>query len=387
MKNNIFLLFLLSLFALTTACELTDEEALLKKNEEEMEEEEEMTSDTIFFRGADLSYVNEMQDCGAVYANRAGDSQDPYQIFSTAGTDLVRIRLWHNADWTEYSDYEDVKRSIQRAKAEGMQVLLDFHNSDDWADPGRQHIPAAWLAVADNTSVLGDSLYNYIYGVLSDLNDANLLPEMVQMGNEINAEILQDPNGDYNSINWTRNANLINRGLQAIRDASADFGTDIQSMLHIAQPENALWWFEQATQNGINNYDWIGLSFYPVWSDYTLQSLPSAIEELVRAHNKRVMVVETAYPFQLQNNDNANNILGNDALIAGYPASEQGQFDFLVDLEASIIAGGGEGLIYWEPAWVSTDCYTQWAQGSHWDNATLFDNQNRALLGLSYYGH
>ena len=98
------------------------------------------------------------------------------------------------------------------------------------------------------------------------------------------------------------------------------------------------------------------------------------------------MVVETAYPFTLYNADDANNIMDSDALLNGFPASPDGQYNYLVALEKAISKGGGEGLIYWEPAWVSTSCRTQWAQGSHWDNATLFDQSNIALKGMTYFG-
>lgn len=373
--NLLLFYYLLLVFG---ACQLTDDTT------PNLEEENTIT-DTTFLRGADLSYVNEMLDCGATYRDEMGNAKDPYSIFSTAGTDIVRVRLWHNPDWTEYSDYEDVKKTIAKAKAEKMKVLLDFHYSDDWTDPGKQKVPAAWLAVVNNTPVLGDSLYNYTTNVLNELHKADLLPEFVQVGNEINAEILQDPNQSYRTINWTRNATLINRALKAVRDAAEKFDADIQVMLHIAQPENALWWFEQATASGISNYDWIGLSYYPLWSEYTLETLPTAIEKLANTYKKRILVVETAYPFTLENNDSANNILGKDALIEGYPATQQGQYDYLKALEKSIASAGGEGLIYWEPAWVSTSCRTQWGQGSHWDNATLFDHANKANLGMRYY--
>jgi hypothetical protein len=87
----------------------------------------------------------------------------------------------------------------------------------------------------------------------------------------------------------------------------------------------------------------------------------------------------------LQNADAANNILGEDALLDGYPATQQGQLDYLIKLKNEIKNSGGHGLIYWEPAWVSTNCSTQWAQGSHWDNATLFDHNYKATLGINLY--
>lgn len=349
------------------------------------EEEEEEVEETIkFYLGADLSYVNEMEDCGAVYKNKDGVEQDSYKIFSEAGANLVRVRIWHNADWTEYSDFEDVKKTISRAKAEGMDVLLDFHYSDDWTDPAKQEIPAAWLGQIDNTEALGDLLYTYTYETLQSLANDNLLPEIVQVGNEINPMILQQGDLEW-PIDWARNSSLINKGIKAVRDISTEENKEIGVMLHIAQPENGLWWFEQATSNGITDFDWIGLSYYPIWSDYTLQDVATPISTLINTYNKRLMIVETAYPFTLENADGANNILGSDALIDGFPDTQQGQFDYLKALHAAIEGVGGEGLIYWEPAWVSTNCSTQWAQGSHWDNATLFDHNNQVTKGMDFY--
>ena len=156
-------------------------------------------------------------------------------------------------------------------------------------------------------------------------------------------------------------------------------------MLHIAQPENALWWFEQASNNGVTDYDWIGLSYYPKWSEYNLNNVGEALSTLILTYDKKLMVVETAYPYTLTDIDNANNILGNDALINGFPATEQGQLDYLNNLSQAIYDAGGMGLIYWEPAWVSTSCSTLWGQGSHWDNATLFDANNKAHSGMNFY--
>ncbi|MBL4605258.1 MAG: glycosyl hydrolase 53 family protein, partial [Flavobacteriaceae bacterium] len=92
-------------------------------------------------------------------------------------------------------------------------------------------------------------------------------------------------------------------------------------------------------------------------------------------------------PFTLTDADSANNILGSSALIAGYPASQQGQLEYLNQLKNILKSVGGEGLIYWEPAWISTSCSTQWAQGSHWDNAALFTNNYQATLGMQFYNH
>ena len=169
------------------------------------------------------------------------------------------------------------------------------------------------------------------------------------------------------------------------RDISNERDKKVEVMLHIAQPENGLWWFKEATENGVTDFDWIGLSYYYLWSDYSLTSLSTPLKTLINTYKKRLMVVETAYPFTMENADNAANILGTDHLVPGYPATQQGQLDYINKLQEIIENSGGEGLIYWEPAWVSTNCSTLWGQGSHWDNATLFDQNNKANLGMQFY--
>lgn len=346
--------------------------------------EEVLIESPSFYYGADLSYVNEMLDCGAVYKDVTGTAKDPYKIFNEAGANLIRVRLWHNPKWTQYSNYSDVKNTISRAKAEGMFVLLDFHYSDIWADPASQIIPVAWKDQVNNKEILGDLLYDYTHKILNDLAALNLLPEIVQVGNETNRMILHNE-GENPIMDWDRNAFLLNKGIKAVRDISKEKNKEIGVMLHIAQPENALWWFKEATENGISDYDWIGLSYYPIWSEYKLENVATSFRTLINTYKKRLMIVETAYPFTLENNDPANNILNETSLINGYPATQQGQLDYMNKLAEEIKLAGGEGLVYWEPAWVSTKCSTLWGQGSHWENAAFFDFNNKATLGMQFY--
>jgi len=337
-----------------------------------------------FYYGADLSYVNQMEDCGAIYKDENNLIKNPYKIFKEAGTNLIRLRLWHNPKWTNYSNYEDVKKAIKRAKEENMNVLLDFHYSDTWTDPSQQKIPAAWENQINNKEILGELLYNYTFETLNNLAKENFLPEIVQVGNEINPMILQSDELVW-PIDWDRNSYLINKGIKAVRDISIEQNKKIEVMLHIAQPENALWWFKDAAKNGIIDYDWIGLSYYPIWSSFKLDDLETPLKTLINTYNKKLMIVETAYPFTLNNVDSANNILDSKALINGYPASQRGQLDYLNKLKEIVENSGGKGLIYWEPAWVSTNCSTLWGKGSHWDNATLFDQNSKATLGMQFY--
>jgi len=340
-----------------------------------------------FFLGADLSYVNEMEDCGVQY-QRDGAFEDPYTLFADAGTNLVRVRLWHTPDWTQYSDLTDVIETLTRAKNAGMPVLLDFHYSDTWADPEKQITPAAWEHLQNDTQALGEALYDYTFGTLTALNSLGLLPEMVQVGNETNNEILQ-PEDAANSggIDWARNALLLNKGLQAVADFNREHGTQVERILHIAQPENAQWWFGQAQAAGITDFDIIGLSYYGKWSTVKVDRVGDSISTLRSTYNKDVMIVETAYPWTLQGFDQASNVLGADSLLAEYEATPEGQLQYMIDLTDQVASAGGLGVVYWEPAWVSSQCATLWGTGSHWENAAFFDsgNNNVALPAMSIF--
>lgn len=339
-----------------------------------------------FYVGADLSYVNEMEDCGATYYDK-GKKQDPFALFAQKSADIVRVRLWHDADWTQYSDLADVSKTLQRATDNKMKTLLDFHYSDTWTDPEKQFIPKAWAHITDTTE-LARALYDYTTETLRALDEKNLLPDMVQVGNETNIEILQHEKSIVHGIpNWQRNAQLLNSGIKAVRDYSKSVNKPIKIVLHIAQPENALWWFKQARENGVIDFDIIGLSYYPQWSTYKLPDLPDAIKELKTTYQKEVMIVETAYPWTLRNFDKAGNVLGKKAVQPEYPASAKGQLLYLLTLTQLVKASGGLGVIYWEPAWVSTRCKTLWGKGSHWENASFFDatRRNNALPAFLFF--
>ena len=351
-----------------------------------------------FYFGADLSYVNEMQDCGVVYKEQ-GAPKDPYQIFADHRTNLVRLRLWHTPSWYDalnsghrYSDFQDVRRSIMRAKAAGMHVLLDFHLSDNWADPSKQRVPAAWESVVNNLPLLKDSLYNYISSTLLALHNEDLLPDMVQIGNETNKGIMLSPSVDEAgwSLDWNRNSQLFNRAIQAVRDVENSTGKDIKVAIHIAGPAEAGWLMQGFWSHGVTDFDIIGLSYYWAWHmPTTIQNTGNIIAQLKQLYpGKNVMIFETGYIWTTQSNDNANNIIS--AVQPGYsPASPENQRNWLIDLTQEVINRGGLGVIYWEPAWVSSPCFTQWGQGSHQEHAAFFDFDENLLVngGMDFMTH
>lgn len=340
-----------------------------------------------FYFGNDLSYVNEMEDCGVIYREQQ-QPKDPYAIFAEHGSNLVRLRLWHTPSWYDelnagqrYSDLADVKRSIARAREQGMQVLLDFHLSDNWADPSKQLVPAAWLPVVDDLPALQDSLYQYVYQTLLELDKDNLLPELVQIGNETNKGILLSPedNAVY-TLEWERNAALFNTGISAVRDIEKLTGDSIEIVIHAAGPENAEWIFDAFINNGVMDFDYMGISYYWAWHQpTTIDGTGAIIRSLLEKHpGYQVIIAETAYPWTLAANDQANNIIGETD--PNYdPVSPEAQRKWLIDLTQSVLDNGGSGVIYWEPAWVSSSCFTQWCRGSHQEHVTFFDFDNNLL--------
>ncbi len=351
-----------------------------------------------FFFGADLSYVNEMEDCGVVYKEQ-GQPKDLYQIFADHNCNLVRLRLWHTPAWYDtlntgkrYADFQDLRKSIQRAKAKGMKVLLDFHLSDTWADPNRQLVPVAWEGVVDNLPVLKDSLYNYISSTLLALNSEGLLPEMVQIGNETNRGIMLSPAVDAAgwSLDWDRNSQLFKRAIEAVRAVENTTGKTIQVALHIAGPADAWWLMEGFWNHGVTDFDIIGLSYYWAWHQpTTIEDAGNVVTELRQNYpGKSVMIFETGYIWTNQWNDNASNII-TDVHPDYAPASPMNQRKWLIDMTQEVIKRGATGVLYWEPAWQSSACWTPWGQGSHQEHATYFDFQNNLLTdgGIDFMTH
>jgi arabinogalactan endo-1,4-beta-galactosidase len=334
------------------------------------------------WRGVDLSYVNELEDCGAVY--RSGEvTADPFELLAEVGANLVRLRLWVAPDWTTYSTLDDVSKSMRRARAAGMRVLLDFHYSNDWAHPGKQLRPAGWPP-ADDVNALAGTLRAYTRETLEALDASVGLPDIVAVGNEINTGLLVDEETVEDApIDWPRNAVLLQAGIEAVREVARETGHPMDVMLHVAQPENVPGWFGAALAHGVSDFDVIGISYYPKWSSVPLTDVSDRLARIREQFERRIAIVETAYPWTLEGRDSAGNILGSDSLAPGYPATKEGQARFLRELRESVRRAGGEGVIYWEPAWVSSTCETRWGKGSHWENATLFDFEHRLLPGAA----
>ncbi|GAB5408314.1 MAG: arabinogalactan endo-1,4-beta-galactosidase [Balneolaceae bacterium] len=345
-----------------------------------------------FVFGADLSYVNQILDFDGVY-KMDGEEKDPYQIFADYGTTTARFRLFKDPTWTKevygengtqyYNEINDVKTAIVKTKEAGMTTLLDYHYSDMWADPGRQEVPAAWEGL--EIEAVGDSIYQYTYNTLMYLYRENALPEMVQVGNENNCGLVHPYANVCESDEWEELGTLLNRGIDAVRDIENATNKEITVMLHVAQPENVNHWFDNVISVGkVTDFEVIGFSYYPKWSEIPINRISNYVGNFRVLYDREIMILETAYPWTLTNADGYGNILGEDSLIEGYDASQEGQKQFMIDLTQEVINGGGSGIFYWEPAWITSNLKDLWGQGSSWENNAFFDFEGNVHTGIDF---
>jgi arabinogalactan endo-1,4-beta-galactosidase len=287
-----------------------------------------------FAKGGDISWLPEMEkESNFKFYNDNGVAQDCFQILKDHGINTIRLRTWVNpsmVDWKNghCSKYETIAMAV-RAKQWGMRVMIDFHYSDSWADPGKQVKPAAWAS--HTFAVLLTDVYNYTYGFMAALDSAGVKPEWVQIGNETSGGMLY-PEGS--TSNWTQLAQLINKGYDAVKAVSPS----TKVVLHVDKGNvNSRFrtWFDNAKNYGAK-YDVIGMSYYPYWltgsPDYTLSinDLGNNMNDMVSRYGKEVMVVETG----------------------GLDTNGQNTKDMLTAVINKVLAvpnNAGLGVIYWEP--------------------------------------
>ncbi|MDR7273359.1 glycoside hydrolase family 53 protein [Catenuloplanes atrovinosus] len=334
-------------------------------------------------RGADVSHVTKNEDHGAVYRDFSGPRRDPFRLLAANDVNYIRLKVWVDpADG--YNDLDDTLAKARRAHAAGQRLLIDFHYSDAWADPGKQNKPAAWAAL--DFAGLRQAVYDHTFEVISALRAQGTPADLAQVGNEINGGMLW-PDGRWD--NWDGLAALLTAGSTAVTDASP--ATKV--VLHLAEGgDNGghRWWFDQAVARGVP-FDAIAVSHYVYWHG-ALGELQANLVDLSGRYGKPVMVVETAYGFTLAEQDHETNIFNATlAAAGGYPATPRGQADALRDI-LTVVDGvpGALGVFYWEPTWTAVPG-AGWdpadpASGDGWENQALFDYSGRALPALKVFG-
>lgn len=352
---------------------------------------------TDFIKGADVSIMPELERNGTKFYDN-GIEQDGLTILKNHGVNWIRVRIWNNPyvvgpEGVGGGNTDEAKaiEMAKRAKALGMKVLVDFHYSDFWVDPGQQRKPDAWKN--DSGDKLVDDVYAYTAKVMQDFNAQGVTPDMVQVGNELNngmlwpeAQLTEDnPNG-YKFL-----AKLLNAGLQAVHDNDKD--NKVKTMIHLAGVDVNLYhtFFDNLiVKNKVNDFDIIGMSFYPFWHG-TMDDLKNTMNDVSAKYNKDVIAVETAFGYTLEDADFEKNNFGtNEEKVSGYKATVQGQATGLRDVMATVASvndNRGLGIFYWAPDWVINE-KVGWKSnggGNGWDNLTLFDTKGNALESMDTF--
>lgn len=286
-----------------------------------------------FSKGADVSWLPQMEETGYVFRDREGNPADCLKILKDHGMDTIRLRVWVDPSDDRQSGHCSPRETVQmaeRAQKVGFRIMINFHYSDSWADPGKQYKPKAW---ADHDfSDLKRDVYEHTRDVLLELKKHDITPEWVQIGNEIRPGMLW-PDGSIKE-NPDRLVKLINEGYRATKSVDKK----IKVIVHIDRGHDLglyRWFFDLMEEHGAD-YDVIGLSYYPWWiknqKDYreTIDDLGKNMNALVKRYDKEVMVVETG---------------GKD----DQPEETREMLEAVIEKVRSVPDGKGLGVIYWEP--------------------------------------
>jgi arabinogalactan endo-1,4-beta-galactosidase len=327
---------------------------------------------TLSMRGADMSTLQRAMDLGAKYYTAAGAAADPLDILKTAGVNYVRLRVWNNPA-SGYNNAAKVLAYAKTVKAKGFQLLIDFHYSDTWADPGVQTKPAAWSS--HGIGALTTDVYNYTYGLCNSLKAQGTTPDSVQIGNEINVGMLWN-DGKVINNDFTNLSALLKSGYNATKACNS--GTQV--VIHTADADSdahARWFYDGIKAKGVA-WDVTGLSYYCNWHG-TMANMASVVADVISRYGKPAIIAETAAPFTVNNADGTGNSI--NSACSGYPATWAGQGAAFTAVQNAAKAGGATGVFYWEPTWTAVpgngwDPANIGGSGDGWDNMAVFNWTN-----------
>jgi arabinogalactan endo-1,4-beta-galactosidase len=358
-----------------------------------------------FIKGMDLSTLLEMERCGAKYYDH-GQEMDILDIMKKYDVDTIRLRLWNDPKSESGEPYgagnNDLAETIaigKRVTDAGLGVLLNFHYSDFWADPGKQIKPKAWASYG--VEELEKAVYDFTKDSLQKVLDAGVNVTMIQVGNELSNGLLW-PEGQL--PNYDNVAKFVSAGIRACREVKAE----IPLMIHLDNGgNNALYrdWFDHYMERG-EDFDYIGLSYYPFWHG-TLQMLEDTMNDIAVRYGKELIVAEVSMGHTMEDYKNYEKLTDSErkgyatkpelAAKVEYPMTVQGQVDFTKDFlnrVANVADNKGAGFFWWEPAWIPVPG-SGWATsaslkymndpgpcGNEWANQALFDYEGNALPTL-----
>ena len=311
-------------------------------------------ADTPIVKGADVSWLTQMESSGYKFYNSAGTAMDCMQLVQSLGINAIRLRVWVNpADG--WNNTADVVAKAVRAKKLGLRIMIDFHYSDTWADPGHQTKPAAWAAY--DLATLTNTVYTYTQSVLDTLQVHGVVPSWVQVGNETSDGMLW-PDGRA-SVSMANFAALVNAGYSAVNSVQ----DSIKVIVHIANgyDNNLFRWIFDGLKANNAQWDIIGMSLYPSvsnWSSYN-DSCLSNMNDMVSRYHKPVMICEVGMPVD-------------------QPAVCQAFLTDLIHKVKKVTGGPGLGVFYWEP-----ESYNGW-QGY---GLGAFDNTGKPTAAMNAFNN
>lgn len=358
-----------------------------------------------FIFGMDASQVPSLEASGVKYYDFDGTEKDVFQILAENGVNYIRVRVWNDPFDAEGHGYGGGNCTIdtaleigKRATQYGMKLLVDFHYSDFWADPGKQKAPKAWEDMDLETKAA--ALEAYTRESLQKLRSAGVDVGMVQVGNETNGAMCGEKS-------WPGIVRLMSAGSRAVREVCPEALVAV----HFANPENGAYpaYADALAQNGLD-YDVFGSSYYPYWHG-TLENLTKVLSQVRETYGKQVMVMETSYAYTPDDTDFSGNTISDESAVAKpYPYLPQGQVDSLRNVTQAVVDAGGIGVCYWEGTWISVGGSSrteneklweqygsgwassyggeydadaaQWYGGSAVDNQAFFDEHGNALETL-----
>lgn len=323
----------------------------------------------VFAKGADISWVTELEAKGHKFYNALGEQRECTALMKELGLNAVRLRVWVDPQKHDnWCNKADMLVKARRAKELGMDVMIDFHYSDWWADPGQQHKPAAWKGL--NLAELKNAVSEHTRDVLSALKSEGITPKWVQVGNEIRPGMLWDEDAALSgasydirecdvkesgststAVKYYKNtfnlAAFINAGYEAVKDVFADAIV----IVHLDNGyDNKLytWFFDELKKNG-GKWDMIGMSLYPYWTrmehpeytaDRTITDCIANIKSVSKRYDCDVMVVETGMECA---NDRGK--------LASASVLQEGkeQLSRIIKECRDNTGGRCKGVFYWEP--------------------------------------
>ena len=341
-----------------------------------------------FILGMDLSSVLAEEASGVKYYGYDGKEQDIFLTLAQSGITHIRVRVWNDPFDENGNGFGGGNCTIdtaveigKRAAKYGLKLIVDFHFSDFWADPGKQMAPRAWkdMDIAAKTV----AAYEYTKECLEKLKAAKVDVGMVQIGNEINGAMAGEKT-------WFNIQYVLRAGLTAVREVFPH----ALAAVHFANPESPdqyRSWASKLEYYGAD-YDVFASSYYPYWHG-SLDNLADILSEIAEKYGKKVMVMETSYACTAEDTDFSGNTIGEGGEVKGYPFSVQGQTNCIVDIIDTIAnkTQSGIGVVYWEGAWITVGTESReknqalWEKyGSGWASsyASVYDPNDAG----KYYG-